>query len=91
MKQCCSVVWLTLEEFEALGEYSCSLPTGTTMGKKWKRCCPYGASNEKASWYMGQYVECSLPGQIGIHWSKITRIDGCRPSDILEAGRDYER
>jgi hypothetical protein len=25
------------EYFEALGEYSCSLPTGTYVGKRWKR------------------------------------------------------
>ena len=28
---------LTRAEFEALPEYSCSLPTGTTPGKRWRR------------------------------------------------------
>ena len=30
-------VVLTREQFDALGEYSCSLPTGVTVGKRWKR------------------------------------------------------
>jgi hypothetical protein len=31
------LVVLTKREFDELGEYSCSLPTGTTVGRRWKR------------------------------------------------------
>lgn len=31
------VVRLTWAELKALPEYSCSLPTGTTIGKRWKK------------------------------------------------------
>jgi hypothetical protein len=36
MKKLEPVVQLTQREFDSLGEYSLSLPTGTTLGKKWK-------------------------------------------------------
>lgn len=29
-------VYLTQQQFDRLPEYSCSLPTGTTIGKQWK-------------------------------------------------------
>jgi hypothetical protein len=32
-----AVVLLTRAEFARLGEYSCSIPTGVTIGKRWKR------------------------------------------------------
>lgn len=31
------VIELTRAEFDALPEYSCSLPTGTTLGKRWRK------------------------------------------------------
>lgn len=31
------VTFLTKKEFEALGEYSCTLPSGTTIGRRWKK------------------------------------------------------
>ncbi|GAH84170.1 unnamed protein product [marine sediment metagenome] len=30
-------IYLTKEQFDALPEYSTSIPTGTTAGKQWKR------------------------------------------------------
>ena len=65
-------VMLTRREFDALPEYSCSLPTGTTVGKRWKRRCPYRIQTDPPNeWYLGEYVESYLPGQIGIEWTKI--------------------
>ena len=59
---------LTTPEFEALPEYSCSLPTGQTIGKRWKRKCrdPNGEV-----WMLGEYVEDPEPGMIGIRWRRI--------------------
>lgn len=51
---------MTVREFEALPEYSASLPTGTTPGKRWRR--EYGAYDRafiarggKPMWVVGEY------------------------------------
>jgi len=62
------VVELSDAEFDALPEYSCSLPTGTTIGKRWKRGEPYG---QPTRWLLGEYVEHADPGKVGIRWSRI--------------------
>jgi hypothetical protein len=65
-------VKLTRAEFEALGEYSCTLPTGTTIGRRWKRnqnayrqpvCAhlhPWDGYKEPSfrgdNWWMGEYA-----------------------------------
>lgn len=47
---------LTKAEFEALGEYSATLPTGTTPGKKWKRHDgAYDPACDKPVWIIGEY------------------------------------
>lgn len=58
----------TLEE---LPEYSCSMPTGTTIGKTWKRDenaydslrCGYGRA-----WWIGRYEEHPDPAKISIRF-----------------------
>ncbi len=66
-------VRLTRHEFDRLGEYSCSLPTGTTAGKRWKRDAnayrrpetfhlhAFDGTPEPSfrgpDWWMGEYVE----------------------------------
>ena len=45
--------YMTMREFNELLEYSCSLPTGTTAGKRWKRGWPY--MQPRQSWHMGEY------------------------------------
>jgi len=62
-------ILISRKEFDALPEYSCSIPTGTTVGKKWKRRVPY--SDKPDSWYLGEYVESLKPGQIGIEWARL--------------------
>ena len=46
-------VYMTMCEFDMLPEYSCSIPTGTTAGKRWKRGWPY--MQPRHSWQMGEY------------------------------------
>lgn len=58
------VVTLTKAEFDALLTYDTSLPTGTTVGKRWKRVIG-------DVWWMGEYVAHADPGVTGIRWSKI--------------------
>jgi hypothetical protein len=72
---------LTRREFDALPDYSCSLPTGTTVGKRWKKSNVYFRGRDITAplvWHMGEYVESYIPGQIGIEWSLI--ID---PPDVF--------
>ena len=42
-------------DFDALPEYSCSVPTGQTIGKRWKRA--RNTWNGDAGWLMGSYEE----------------------------------
>ena len=51
-------------EFDELLEYSTSLPTGTTIGKRWKR-------KMKDGWFLGEYVPGGEPGHINIKWKRI--------------------
>lgn len=63
---------LTLAEFGKLSEYSCSVPTGTTPGKRWKRHvgahdrdCPV----EERYWIIGEYGTVTADGKnIAINW-----------------------
>lgn len=55
---------LTTDEFEALLEYSTTLPTGTTVGKSWKRRMIIGPF--RGAWWACEYVEHEDPRLIGI-------------------------
>jgi predicted nucleic-acid-binding Zn-ribbon protein len=98
-------------ELESMSEYSCSLPTGTTMWKMWKnnwnayavgiKCsnCDFtGRANTlrmpsnpqcpkckteglrkiqlQEHWFVGQYIPCDIPGQIGIRWHEVILKEG---------------
>jgi hypothetical protein len=58
-------------EFESLLEYSTTLPTGTTLGKKWRRHILAGPA--QGEWWMGEYVPDPNgdPSMVGIKWRKI--------------------
>ena len=62
-------VLVTQKFFDDLPEYSCSMPTGTTIGKQWKRGEPYLVP--RTSWFLGEYVECDKPDHVGITWKRI--------------------
>jgi hypothetical protein len=65
-------VMVTRAEFEALPDYSCSYPTGTTVGKRWKRRVPYEIQTDPPNtWWLGEYVASLTPGRVGIEWSLI--------------------
>ena len=64
-------VYMTLAEFEGLLEYSCSLPTGTTAGKRWRRRVPYmHRPGDRPQWFMGEYGEPE-GDQVPITWREI--------------------
>ncbi len=60
-------------------EYSSSIPSGTTLGKVWKRNHLAFASPSGEDWYMGEYVpdakakigKDGVPETVGIVWRKI--------------------
>lgn len=69
---------ITAREFRALPEYSCSLPTGTTPGKRWKRLDGahdrnFLAAGGKPHWMIGEYDPACPPG------AKIIKIFWYRP------------
>lgn len=61
---------LTREEFAALPEYSCTLPTGTTPGKRWRAQMGFAdPEGTKPRWYVGEYGAVSSDGRsIAINW-----------------------
>lgn len=61
------LVFMERSEMEALREYSASLPTGKTIGKRW-RC---RSTEATSGWVMGEYVEHSDPALVGIRWREI--------------------
>jgi hypothetical protein len=67
-----TVARLTQHEFDALLDYSASLPTGTTIGKQWKRRNDY--HDKSKGWRLGEYVEHDNPDLVGIRWRDIEII-----------------
>lgn len=74
-------VLLSEADFKDLREYSCSLPTGTTVGKRWKRNeNAYGPTRgPEPDWWLGEYTEHPDPERVGIRWRKIAHK--CRRDD----------
>jgi hypothetical protein len=68
---------MTRGQFDALPTYSCTLPTGTTIGKKWKRDLNEPRRfhrvepNAPPDWWTGEYVPDPEPGMVGIKWRKV--------------------
>jgi len=69
-----TLVMLTAAEFDELPEYSCSLPTGTTIGKKWKRKKVY--TDESKGWLMGEYIPDADPKMVRIRWREVVIWQG---------------
>lgn len=73
---------LTEKEFNSLPEYSCTLPTGTTIGKKWKsnihafdpRCYDPRTGNTIEDWYLQEYIPHKDPKLVGISTKHIVGI-----------------
>jgi hypothetical protein len=67
---------LTQSEFDALLDYSYSIPSGTTIGKKWKRRWPYrDDEGPPFFWYTGEYIRDPEPGMIGIKWRRVVIVN----------------
>lgn len=58
-------------ELGALLDYSCSLPSGTTVGKRWRRnvhAFRHDRVGAPAEWVIGEYVDIGS-GKVGIRWT----------------------
>lgn len=80
-------VTLTASELAELPEYSCSLPTGTTIGKRWRRnraayargtvvgLHPFDGTPiveyPDEEWWLGEYVDIGEPERVGIVWRRV--------------------
>lgn len=61
--------YMDKREFDGLLEYSTTMPTGTTIGKVWKREMPRGA--KMPDWWLGEYYDIHSEISVGIRWRKI--------------------
>ena len=64
-------VYLSQKEFDELLDYSCSVPTGQTIGKRWR--CRNDYYDASRGWLMGEYIPDpnDEPGWVAIKWRKI--------------------
>lgn len=73
---------LTQVELDKLPEYSCSLPTGTTVGKRWKRDANAYQGLSKgtlSAWWIGEYVDHPNPAMVNITWTRVRLMAPYRP------------
>ncbi len=71
-------VILTAAELQALDEYSLSMPTGTIVGKRWKRKLwkVRGGYRYEDGWLMGEYVAGpdGRPDYVGVVWREVRQF-----------------
>lgn len=60
-------VLITEPDLMGLPEYSTSYPTGTTIGKRWRRDVHF-RTGKPPKWIVGTYVKVDAPGKVGIQW-----------------------
>lgn len=73
-----------MSALDGLPEYSLTLPTGTTIGKRWKRDNNAFKRPVRVEilgllfvlpwppeWWIGEYVEHADPKRVGIKWTKV--------------------
>jgi hypothetical protein len=73
-----------LVTFGELADYSCTLPSGVYIGKRWKRHVPFRGSGQ---WWMGEYAEDPDPEQARILWRLIDIVvnEGTPDEYVIEA------
>ena len=68
-------------ELESIDDYSCSLPTGTTSWKMWRRGLvdrPVRNPIDPAEWRVGQYLE-PIGDRVPIRWFAVVVRRGPKP------------
>lgn len=74
-----ATIQMTQAEFDSLLEYSKSMPTGTTIGKRWKR-------KDSGVWWLGEYTESPYPNRVGVIWREILITPVQQPAPTPNAG-----
>lgn len=62
---------VTRSELDSLMEYSRSIPSGTYVGKVWKR----RQWLDRDAWILGEYVDVGSNAEIGIKWRSILVVE----------------
>lgn len=80
-------VYLSDLEFHRLLEYSTSIPTGTTIGKRWKSKDPVAgdwiAGKYYGNWSMGEYYDIGSETQVGIRWTPIIVLNSSHAFELM--------
>lgn len=64
-------------ELASMPDYSCTLPTGTTLWKMWRRNLhAYTTPPKPPRWVVGQYVPHHEPEKVGIKWFDVQLLEG---------------
>lgn len=71
-------------ELKSMPEYSCTLPSATTLWKMWKRDVnePIRFHKKKdlpRCWVVGQFIPHETPGFVGIRWFEVHLREGPKP------------
>jgi hypothetical protein len=77
------IVFMSERKVKKLPEYSTSLPTGTTIGKRWKadknaRRHPEDRT-PKPDWMLAEYYDINDVNKVGIRWTKIIVVAESSP------------
>ena len=61
---------ISREKLQALPEYSITVPTGVTIGKRWRKATVVARLDprETTEWLIGTYVESSKEGYADVAW-----------------------
>lgn len=62
------LVWMTAKEVAKLPAYNSSYPTGTTIGKRWKR------TNGGITWIC-EYIEVKRPGYVAVRATRLMLVN----------------
>ena len=68
-------ITLTKKQFDDLLEYSTSIPTGTTIGKQWKRqLWDWEFSRPSGKWQLVEYTWHKDPNLVGMKYKNINIV-----------------
>ncbi len=73
--------YLSELEFHRLLTYNTTIPTGTTIGKRWK--C---RDTEEGGWFMGEYHDIGSQTRVGIRWRPIVVVNSSLALEVVLRG-----
>lgn len=67
---------ISRQELSRLPEYSCTTPTGVTIGKRWRRDTHAYRDQLEPEWMIGEYVDIGRDDVVDIKWVWALDEDG---------------